>query len=131
MLLDYKGFAYLSDFGLVKFISEGNNVANTFCGTPEYLAPERILDRGCTRAGDWWSLGILTYELLFGTLPFYSKNRSEMFKKTILEKLNFDQTVTISSEAKDFIKKLLTKSPNKRLGSEGGALEILSHPFLD
>lgn len=129
ILLDHRGFAYLCDFGLAKFLNEEEQ-ANTFCGTPEYLAPERILDRGCSRSGDWWSLGILTYELLFGSPPFYSKDKKIMYQKTILEKLNFSDNITVSEDAKDFIKKLLTKSPKNRLGNQGDALDIMNHPFL-
>lgn len=78
ILFDHKGYVYLCDFGLAKIL-KNSDTANTFCGTPEYLAPERILDRGCSRTGDWWSLGVLTYELLYGIPPFYSKDKKEMF----------------------------------------------------
>lgn len=105
-------------------------MAKTFCGTPEYLAPERILDRGCDRAGDWWSLGILTYELLYGIPPFYAKDKKEMFQKTIMEKLVFNDNISVSEEAKDFMKKLLTKSPKNRLGGQRDALDLMDHPFL-
>lgn len=83
VLLDNEGYPKLTDFGLAKFLSE-KDLAKTFCGTPEYLPPEVILDQGSNRPGDWWSLGILIYELVFGIPPFYSRNVQKMYKKTIL-----------------------------------------------
>ena len=80
VLLDEKGYAKLTDFGLAKKL-KGSEMAKTFCGTPEYLAPEIIFGNGSNRAADWWSLGILVYELLFGIPPFYSKNHQEMYQK--------------------------------------------------
>lgn len=73
LLLDEDGYAKLTDFGLAKFI-EKDDKALTFCGTPEYLCPEVILGQGHNRPADWWSLGILIYEMLHGIPPFYSSN---------------------------------------------------------
>ena len=78
ILLDEKGFAKLTDFGLAKFISK-DDLALTFCGTPEYLAPEVILGKGHNRPADWWTLGILIYEMLFGIPPFYSSSVNNMY----------------------------------------------------
>lgn len=71
VLLDSNGYAKLTDFGLAKFI-EKEDKALTFCGTPDYLAPEVILGKGHNRPADWWTLGILTYEMISGMPPFYS-----------------------------------------------------------
>ena len=73
LLMDEKGYIYLSDFGLVKLLKP-NEKANSFCGTPEYMAPEVIINEGYDRCADWWSLGILLYELIFNSLPFYHEN---------------------------------------------------------
>ena len=129
VLLDEKGFAKLTDFGLAKHLSV-SDIAKTFCGTPEYLAPEIILDKGCNRPADWWSLGVLVYELLFGVPPFYSKDVQEMYKKTLLNPLKFSGKIMISPEAKDFIAGLLVKAPGKRLGSIADSLEVMNHPWF-
>lgn len=72
ILMDDVGNVYVSDFGMAKMIKQ-NELAMTFCGTPEYLSPEVILGHGCDQTTDWWSLGILTYEMMFGLPPFYNK----------------------------------------------------------
>lgn len=76
ILVDVDGYIKLSDFGLAKQAIE----SNTFCGTPEYIAPEMLLGLGHSYTADWWALGILTYEMLTGVPPFYDKNRNAMFQ---------------------------------------------------
>lgn len=75
ILIDTDGYLKLSDFGLAKRALE----SNTFCGTPEYIAPEILAGVGYTTTADWWALGILTYEMLTGVPPFYDKDRNVMF----------------------------------------------------
>ena len=130
LLLDEDGYAKLTDFGLAKFV-EKDEVALTFCGTPEYLSPEVILGKGHNRPADWWSLGILIYEMLYGIPPFYSSDVQTMYRKAIREKVVFKKKTSISKEAKDIILKLLHKSQKKRLGSQADSLEVLSHPWFD
>lgn len=77
--MDEKGNVYVSDFGMAKAIKP-DQVAMTFCGTPEYLSPEVILGQGCDMTTDWWSLGILTYQMMYGLPPYYHKNQTTMFK---------------------------------------------------
>jgi serum/glucocorticoid-regulated kinase 2 len=129
VLMDEKGYTKLTDFGLAKELGV-TELARTFCGTPEYLAPEVILDKGCNRPADWWSLGILVYEMMFGIPPFYSKDVQEMYKNTILNPLKFKPRPKISDEAKDFIAGLLVKAPSKRLGSCADSLEVMNHPWF-
>lgn len=129
VMLDERGYAKLTDFGLAKSLKV-QDVAKTFCGTPEYLSPEVILDKGCNRPADWWSLGILVYEMIFGIPPFYSQNIQTMYKNTIMNPLKFKKDTRCSEEAKDFISGLLTKQPDKRLGSIADSLEVMSHPWF-
>lgn len=129
LLLDEHGFCKLTDFGLAKFISQEEK-ALTFCGTPEYLSPEVILGKGHNRPADWWSLGVLIYEMIYGIPPFYSSNVQTMYRKAIREQPVFKPGVKISENCKDLILKLLTKEQTKRLGAQADSLEVLSHPWF-
>ena len=80
VLIDEEGYAKLTDFGLSKEHLLGLETTNSFCGTPEYLAPEILERNGHTKAVDWWSLGALIYEMLTGWPPFYNKDRKKMFE---------------------------------------------------
>lgn len=129
LLLDEKGYAMLTDFGLAKFI-KSDEKAMTFCGTPEYLSPEVILGKGHNRPADWWSLGILIYEMMYGLPPFYTSNMQAMYRKIIREEVVFKPGITISANAKDIILKLLDKNQDSRLGSHADSLEVMSHPWF-
>jgi serum/glucocorticoid-regulated kinase 2 len=129
LLLDDKGYAVLTDFGLAKFIGSSDK-ALTFCGTPEYLAPEVILGKGHNRPADWWAFGILIYEMIFGIPPFYSSNVQNMYKKAVKESVAFKQGIEVSPECKDLIQKLLDKEQKTRFGSTSDSLEILSHDWF-
>jgi len=127
ILLDDKGHVCLTDFGLSKDI-EGDEVAHTFCGTPEYLAPEIVIGSGHGMPVDWWSLGILLYELTVGIPPFYSQNVHEMYNKIQHGMLRFPPFLT--DNCKSLIIALLNRDPTKRLGTKGDFEEIKSHPFF-
>jgi len=129
ILMDEKGFVYLTDFGMAKELPKGE-LAMSFCGTPEYLAPEIITGEGHGREADWWSLGILAYETLFGIPPFYSENQMLMYDLIRECNLRFADSPTVSAEAKDFIKKMLVKDPKKRLGHATDFEEIKNHPWF-
>ncbi|KAF9468505.1 AGC/Akt protein kinase [Collybia nuda] len=127
ILLDYTGHIALCDFGLCKLNMKGNEKTNTFCGTPEYLAPEILNGEGYDKTIDWWTLGVLLYEMLSGLPPFYDEVTDEMYKKILNEPLVFGPD--IGSEARSILTGLLTRDPTKRLGVNG-AEEIKKHPFF-
>ncbi|GMM46374.1 putative protein kinase [Pichia kluyveri] len=127
ILLDYQGHIALCDFGLCKINMKLNEKTNTFCGTPEYLAPELLLNKGYTRVVDFWTLGILLYEMLTSLPPFYDEDVSIMYKKILNDELLFPND--IDNITKDLIKNLLNRDPNKRLGING-VEEIKNHEFF-
>ncbi|KAL8931123.1 MAG: hypothetical protein Q9208_000227 [Pyrenodesmia sp. 3 TL-2023] len=106
---------------------------NSFVGTEEYIAPEVIKGCGHTSAVDWWTLGILVYEMLYGTTPFKGKNRNATFANILRDEVPFPEhagTPQISNLCKSFIRKLLIKEENRRIGSRAGASDVKSHPFF-
>ncbi|ODV96770.1 hypothetical protein PACTADRAFT_40116 [Pachysolen tannophilus NRRL Y-2460] len=127
ILLDYQGHIALCDFGLCKINMKLQEKTNTFCGTPEYLAPELLLGQGYTRVVDYWTLGTLLYEMLTGLPPFYDDDTSVMYKKILQDPLSFPSF--LDSNTKSLIKNLLNRDPTKRLGYNG-TQEIKSHPFF-
>ncbi|CAG9472541.1 unnamed protein product [Plasmodium vivax] len=129
VLLDEMGHIRLTDFGLSKEGISDNNSARSLCGTPEYLAPEIIDQCGHGKAVDWWSLGIMLYEMLTGRLPFNSSSRAVLFERIKHETLRYP--CFLSPDAVDLLKKLFEKNPKKRLGSGvTDAEEIKNHPFF-
>lgn len=128
ILLDDQGHCCLTDFGLSKDIDPNNPESHTFCGTPEYLAPEIISASGHGKAVDWWSLGILLYELTVGIPPFYSQNVNEMYSKIQHGVLRFPPF--LSEHCKDLIFQLLHRDPKKRLGSGNDLEDLKSHKFF-
>lgn len=130
ILMDEEGYLKIADFGMAKILI-GNEKANSFCGTPEYLSPEIILGTGHNKSADWWSYGILIFEMLFGIPPFYCDNNERMYQLIIHSELKFPKKITISDNAKDFIKKLLNKNQEKRLGSKNDFDEMKIHPWFD
>jgi len=127
ILLDDDGHVCLTDFGLAKDVGEGEKT-ETFCGTPEYLAPEIIQGFGHDKAVDWWSLGILLYELTVGIPPFYSRNVNEMYNKIQHGVLRFPPF--LSDPCKDIITRLLNRDPKKRMGSAKDFEELKEHQFF-
>jgi serum/glucocorticoid-regulated kinase 2 len=127
ILLDDNGHVCLTDFGLSKDV-EPSDKAHTFCGTPEYLAPEIVTGAGHDKAVDWWSLGILLYELTVGIPPFYSQNVNEMYNKIQHGVLRFPPF--LSEACKSLIVQLLNRDPKKRLGSKDDVNDLKAHAFF-
>ncbi len=115
ILLDGKGNAVLADFGISKVLND-KELTKSFVGTPEYVSPEIILEKGHDKSVDLWCFGILLYEMVYGLPPFYSKNQSEMLDWIVKLEPTFPDMVNISDELRDLIKQLLQKDPSKRLG---------------
>jgi len=116
----YVGYLFLADFGLAKTVTK-NELANSFCGTAEYLAPEMLIGSGHDYSVDWWALGILIYEMLVGIPPFFHRNKHRMYFLIKESPVNFPDPVKhgidISPTARDLIKRLLDKNRKKRLGA--------------
>ncbi len=129
ILMDDQGYLKLADFGMAKKLKDDEK-AMSFCGTPEYLAPEIITMEGHDKSADWWSFGILLFEMLCGLPPFYVENVDKMYELIKNSSVKFPRRITLSEDAKDVIRKLLEKNPKKRLGSQNGIEEIKSHPFF-
>ena len=129
ILLDSQGHVKLTDFGLSKIFENEDDKAYTVCGTPQYLAPEILLRKGYDKAVDWWSLGCVLYEMLYGRLPFKFKKGQKISLNIYKEEIAFDKK--ISEEAKDLIINLLIFDPKSRLGSgvDGGE-KIKNHNFF-
>ncbi|KAF2489292.1 serine/threonine protein kinase-like protein [Lophium mytilinum] len=129
ILLDYTGHIALCDFGLCKLDMKDEDRTNTFCGTPEYLAPELLTGAGYTKTVDWWTLGVLLYEMLTGLPPFYDENTNDMYRKILTEPLHFPGPEIVPPAARDLLTRLLDRNAEKRLGAKGAA-EIKSHYFF-
>jgi len=127
ILLDYTGHIALCDFGLCKLNMKDNEKTNTFCGTPEYLAPEILSGNGYDKTIDWWTLGVLLYEMLAGLPPFYDEDVDNMYIKILNDPLQFGEE--FSPEACKILSGLLNRDPLRRLGVKG-AEEIKRHAFF-
>ncbi|XP_040387831.1 serine/threonine-protein kinase N3 isoform X1 [Cygnus olor] len=129
LLLDAEGFVKIADFGLCKEGIGFGDRTNTFCGTPEFLAPEVLTDISYTRAVDWWGLGVLIYEMLVGESPFPGDDEEEVFDSIVNDEVRYPRF--LSSEALSIIRKLLRKCPERRLGAgERDAEEIKIQAFF-
>nr|AML79198.1 putative LOV domain-containing protein [Galium boreale] len=112
------------------FVAEPSTQSNSFVGTEEYIAPEIVTGEGHSSAIDWWALGILLYEMLYGRTPFRGKNRQKTFSNILHKDLTFPSSIPVSLAARQLINALLQRDPGSRLGSNGGANKIKEHPFF-
>lgn len=125
ILLDSSGHVKMTDFGLSKEGLESEDRTNTFCGTPEYLAPEVLDGKDYNKAVDWWSLGTLVFEMLTGLPPFYDEDVQKMYNKKMTAELTIPDYM--DSKAKDLVRKLLDKNPDTRLQDPA---VIKDHPYF-
>ncbi|KAG8187609.1 hypothetical protein JTE90_029609 [Oedothorax gibbosus] len=131
MLLDSQGYVKLVDFGFAKKLPNGRKTW-TFCGTPEYVAPEVILNKGHDTSADFWSLGVLLFELLTGTPPFTGPDPMRTYNIILkgIDIVEFPRT--ISRNAANLIKRLCRDNPTERLGyQKGGIKELQKHKWFD
>ena len=127
LMLDYKGNLKIVDFGLAEKI--GNDKLQVVCGTAPYYAPEMISCKGYKLSIDWWTVGILTYELASGRLPFSGKDDDELMANIL--KGSYKEPKYFSEDLKNFIKALLTENPARRLGASiKGVGAIMDHPWF-
>ncbi|KAL6438116.1 hypothetical protein ACFW04_004387 [Cataglyphis niger] len=126
ILLDTEGHISLTDFGLSKQPLDDSK-AYSFCGTVEYMAPEIVNRKGHTFTSDWWSFGVLMFEMLTGALPFQGANRKETMTQILKAKLGMPQN--LSPEAQALLRVLFKRNPVNRLGA-GGVEEIKGHIFF-
>ena len=126
LVLDDRGYLKVTDFGFAKEVTDKTF---TLCGTPDYLAPEIVTGQGHGRAVDWWTLGVLIYEMLASFPPFFDDEPIETYRKIIRGRVKFPRYFT--PEARDLIRGLLRNKPVKRLGIlKGGADNIRKHGWF-
>ncbi|XP_060711294.1 serine/threonine-protein kinase N2 isoform X2 [Hemiscyllium ocellatum] len=129
LLLDTQGYVKIADFGLCKEDMGYGERTSTFCGTPEFLAPEVLTDTSYTRAVDWWGLGVLIYEMLVGESPFPGDDEEEVFDSIVNDEVRYPRF--LSTEAIAVMRRLLRRNPERRLGSsERDAEEVKKQPFF-
>uniref|UniRef100_A0A4W4HPA2 Protein kinase C n=1 Tax=Electrophorus electricus TaxID=8005 RepID=A0A4W4HPA2_ELEEL len=131
VLLDKDGHCKLADFGMCKEGVLDGAQTNTFCGTPDYIAPEIILEEPYGASVDWWAMGVLLYEMLSGHAPFEAETEDELFECILRDEVIYSSW--LSDEAEDVLRGFLAKIPSSRLGCverDGGEKAITAHPFF-
>eukprot|EP01104_Vermistella_antarctica_P015688 TRINITY_DN5203_c0_g1_i1.p1 TRINITY_DN5203_c0_g1~~TRINITY_DN5203_c0_g1_i1.p1 ORF type:complete len:554 (-),score=146.43 TRINITY_DN5203_c0_g1_i1:259-1920(-) len=130
ILVQGDGHIAITDFGLAKEDLCDLEKTDTFCGTVEYMAPEMIKGDGYDKSADWWSVGVLLFDMLTGGPPFKHKNEGTLRKKILQDKIKVP--AFLSSSVKSLLSKLLIKNPDKRLGSKasGGVAALKKHSFF-
>nr|XP_047133739.1 serine/threonine-protein kinase N2-like isoform X2 [Hydra vulgaris] len=128
LLLDAEGYVKIADFGLCKEGMGFGQKTGTFCGTPEFLAPEVLTETSYTRAVDWWGLGVLIFEMLVGESPFPGDDEEEVFDSIVNDEVRYPRFLSNDSIA--LMRRLLRKNPERRLGSSiKDAEDIKKQPF--
>ncbi|KAF9929856.1 hypothetical protein BGZ67_006115 [Mortierella alpina] len=128
LLLDSMGHIKITDFGFAKHVPQ--NMTWTLCGTPDYLAPEIIQSKGYGKAVDWWSMGVLMFEMCAGFPPFFDEDHIKLYGKIMAGKVKYPSH--FQPALKDLLKRLLTADLTKRYGNlRGGATDIKNHPWFE
>lgn len=128
ILIDAQGYAVVVDMGFAKIVVDKTL---TLCGTPEYLAPEIIMSKGHGKAVDWWSYGVLVYEMIVGVTPFYEPGikQNDLFRRIVLAQ--YEMSPILSDDEQDLISKLLVRKPSGRLGNlSRGHRDIKDHEWF-
>ncbi|ODQ53550.1 kinase-like protein [Saitoella complicata NRRL Y-17804] len=126
LLLDRQGHIKITDFGFAK---EVRDITWTLCGTPDYLAPEVVASKGYNKSVDWWSLGILTFEMLAGYPPFYDQVPMKLYENILEGKVRYP--AYFNPSAKDLLSKLLTSDLTKRFGNlRSGSGDVMQHSWF-
>lgn len=126
ILLDKNGHIKLTDFGFAKYVPD---VTYTLCGTPDYIAPEVVSTKPYNKSVDWWSFGILIYEMICGYTPFYDSNTMKTYENILNAELKFPPFV--SADVQDLLAKLITRDLSKRLGNlQNGSEDVKAHPWF-
>ncbi|XP_027142061.1 serine/threonine-protein kinase Sgk2b isoform X3 [Larimichthys crocea] len=128
ILLDSEGHVMLTDFGLCKEGVALGGIMHTFCGTPEYLAPEVLQGQSYSPAVDWWGLGTVLFEMIYGLPPFYNRSKAEMFENILHAPLQLGSGA--SQAARSLLEGLLERDVTKRLGGSYDLVELQEHPFF-
>ena len=126
ILLDKNGHIKITDFGFAKYVPD---VTYTLCGTPDYIAPEVVSTKPYNKSIDWWSFGILIYEMLAGYTPFYDSNTMKTYEKILNAELRFPPF--FNEDVKDLLNRLITRDLGQRLGNlQNGTEDVKNHPWF-
>jgi serum/glucocorticoid-regulated kinase 2 len=129
IMFNENGYLTLIDFGSCKVIEDEKELESSFIGSADYISPEIINGEGHNKMSDWWSFGVILYELLHGVTPFHDEKMERIFDLITASKIRFNSKIILTPETKDLILRLLKKNPNERMG-KGEYDEIIAHPFF-
>ncbi|KAM4676439.1 protein kinase C theta type [Discoglossus pictus] len=129
VLLDMEGHVKIADFGMCKESMFGDAKTSTFCGTPDYIAPEILLGQKYNYSVDWWSFGVLLYEMLIGQSPFHGIDEEQLFQSIRMDNPIYSRY--LNKEAKDILIMLFVREPESRLGVRGNIRQHSFFQFID